>query len=696
MAFNLEFKITYDELAPSLQDMFKSLQGQITDNRNEITNINLDISDITNEINNINNHLTQIDNSITNIENNIDQIENNIQNIENDITNIEGDITEINKNITNIEGDITNIQGDISNIEQNITQIEGDITNIQETVTVIQGMTADGEQGQVVKIDKNAGTEGALFADDNFHEMLVFETDEEIENFKNQYDYNVSMQEIFDTWQVNILRDHSGDASLQEVSGFLMEGGTNIITSSTKDVWQYNSDAGTLVMTQNNSRYSMFISTDIYQANLDLEIMCIPIDGNDDDVISIIFGYKQPNSSEIHTLQYMTTPNHNTSGERNVKSTALCYDFCQTTYKYLVKNAWDSNLTNNGTKKYFKMKVNKTRTGITCARTICYNTENEAKNAPYYQQFTYTLPSTKPSDWTQEQYNNIQEMFGESKIGYGTFSWNSSFKVLYSNTNLNGSIVYNLNTDTYQSYKDGVWITASDKVSDIIPYRVFLYNDYTDTLFFYYYKQTYCKIATSGGGVTIGTVRYVYVIEDGWIEMNGQLLSRSVYNQLYNWAVNNNLVISDTSWNADYVNNRSNKGLFSYGDGSTTFRLPDFRARFIRGLDNNAGFDTARKLGTEELPSLSMGGDDNWSDHDLFLLYNNSNIGTGSGLSGDRLTNDIADQYWVFKNTAAKGYLGYYVHNISGQLDMLSGNSVGAYVASRPRNIALHAVIRYK
>ena len=181
--------------------------------------------------------------------------------------------------------------------------------------------------------------------------------------------------------------------------------------------------------------------------------------------------------------------------------------------------------------------------------------------------------------------------------------------------------------------------------------------------------------------------------------MNGQLLSRSSYNQLYNWAVNNDLIISDTDWNADYINNRSNKGLFSYGDGSTTFRLPDFRARFVRSLDNDAGFDPDRKLGTEELPSLSMGGDDNWSDHDLFLLYNHPNIETGSGLSGDRLTNELADQYWVFKNTAAKGYLGYYIHNISGQLNTLTNSSqisVGAYVASRPRNIALHAVIRYK
>ena len=39
MAFNLERKITWKELAPSLQSLFKSLQEQITDNKNDITEL---------------------------------------------------------------------------------------------------------------------------------------------------------------------------------------------------------------------------------------------------------------------------------------------------------------------------------------------------------------------------------------------------------------------------------------------------------------------------------------------------------------------------------------------------------------------------------------------------------------------------------------------------------------------------------
>ena len=125
MAFNLEFKITYDELSPSLQDMFKSLQGQITDNRNEITDINMDITDISNEIteinneiNTINNHLTQIDNSITNINENIQNIENDITNIEGDITDLGDQITEINNNITIINDKLEEVDPDtISNLD---------------------------------------------------------------------------------------------------------------------------------------------------------------------------------------------------------------------------------------------------------------------------------------------------------------------------------------------------------------------------------------------------------------------------------------------------------------------------------------------------------------------------------------------------------------------------------------------------
>ena len=39
------------------------------------------------------------------------------------------------------------------------------------------------------------------------------------------------------------------------------------------------------------------------------------------------------------------------------------------------------------------------------------------------------------------------------------------------------------------------------------------------------------------------------------------------------------------------------------GDGSTTFNLPDYRGRFLRGLDDGVGLDTSRTIGSEQANS---------------------------------------------------------------------------------------------
>lgn len=59
---------------------------------------------------------------------------------------------------------------------------------------------------------------------------------------------------------------------------------------------------------------------------------------------------------------------------------------------------------------------------------------------------------------------------------------------------------------------------------------------------------------------------------DGWLLCNGAAVSRSTYSAL--WGI---------------VGTR-----FGYGDNNSTFHLPDFRGRFLRGRDNNTGRDPDR------------------------------------------------------------------------------------------------------
>lgn len=100
--------------------------------------------------------------------------------------------------------------------------------------------------------------------------------------------------------------------------------------------------------------------------------------------------------------------------------------------------------------------------------------------------------------------------------------------------------------------------------------------------------------------VEIGTIRYAYTVPTNWIELNGQVLSRSEYTDLYNYSVSNRLIVSESEWS------NNNQGKFSYGDGSTNFRVPDFRGKFIRSLDSGSGIDSGRVLGTYQMDAMQQ------------------------------------------------------------------------------------------
>jgi len=58
-------------------------------------------------------------------------------------------------------------------------------------------------------------------------------------------------------------------------------------------------------------------------------------------------------------------------------------------------------------------------------------------------------------------------------------------------------------------------------------------------------------------------------VPSGWLECNGDAVSRTTYADLYTALVD----------------------IWGEGDGSTTFNVPDFRGKFLRGWDNTAGND---------------------------------------------------------------------------------------------------------
>lgn len=82
----------------------------------------------------------------------------------------------------------------------------------------------------------------------------------------------------------------------------------------------------------------------------------------------------------------------------------------------------------------------------------------------------------------------------------------------------------------------------------------------------------------------------------GWMRMNGALLSRVVFPEL--WAhVQVVGAVSEADWTA------GRQGWFSAGDGSTTFRIPLVGGDFIRALDDGRGVDIGRLIGSSQAGS---------------------------------------------------------------------------------------------
>lgn len=80
----------------------------------------------------------------------------------------------------------------------------------------------------------------------------------------------------------------------------------------------------------------------------------------------------------------------------------------------------------------------------------------------------------------------------------------------------------------------------------------------------------------AGEGFAIGDIKFSFakVVPNGWLRCDGNLYQRSEYPDLYQWATDNNYLVSEETWQSTKTaNDGGSVGYFSSGDGSTTFRV---------------------------------------------------------------------------------------------------------------------------
>jgi len=80
----------------------------------------------------------------------------------------------------------------------------------------------------------------------------------------------------------------------------------------------------------------------------------------------------------------------------------------------------------------------------------------------------------------------------------------------------------------------------------------------------------------------IGEIIYKQTIPSNGLVLNGTEKSKTVYSELYNYALTNNLITTETLWQGGSV------GYFSEGVTTGMFRLPDFQGLFPRFAGANS------------------------------------------------------------------------------------------------------------
>lgn len=113
------------------------------------------------------------------------------------------------------------------------------------------------------------------------------------------------------------------------------------------------------------------------------------------------------------------------------------------------------------------------------------------------------------------------------------------------------------------------------------------------------------------------------ISQPGTVIANGALLSRALYPRLWQWVQS----LGSSALTTEALFPTFAPGMFTTGDGSTTFRVPDLRGQFLRAADNSKGVDVGRFVGTlqaDEIKSHTHGfaGNGVWVDNPGSFIVN--------------------------------------------------------------------------
>ena len=408
-----------------------------------------------------------------------------------------------------------------------LIRIDKDIADLDRRVSIIEmlnGTLATGANGQVVKVSKD----GNLFADDNFH-ILKFGTDQTTITQMEAIPL-ITLRDVFNTWDRFTVSWYDGRP------GYINEPGDLYANRA----WTLTNYGGVpTIWTNGNWNCSSYFVSHRKYDNYWVKIRLVPKAGDhDDDFLGVVISAWKDSSGYIHTLSAIIDglADQQYSGGAYGKDShtgvylngtaRLVYNFrvpeslsqyqltLASTNKSLgIVSAVETGTAEGGitenyhdTGGYQYLYAERNGNQVILKATEYQN--RGGKFNKYETTLTFKLPSTQPSWANNTQWYALQQMLSEpAAMGFMSDSNDGGFQLIdQAKLFAESSSIYNINTGEVFVYIDNVWRPVGnlfeDKTTsnldpiytDIIPHRVWLYNPYNQRLYWYQEPGVYYEV----------------------------------------------------------------------------------------------------------------------------------------------------------------------------------------------------------
>ena len=355
---------------------------------------------------------------------------------------------------------------------------------------MLKDIIGNGDNGQLIKIGKDKN----IFADDNMYLIRAVDKESDIEAVKAIGP--IDLKDVFSTWS-RVSSAGYGLANQNSNTGD---------QQAARNAYSYNNNDRSIYMNINPDCTSGFISDRLYSKFwIHVRMHGLQNVGFiDDDANIFLLAYMVDKNNLFHDISAVRVGGIDNQWGDN--TFFLAYDFVARGGWLTFANGTDGGGPTSKSFKYLaKTQCPKIRwTGFVDfyaeknGGTIIGRTakQNETKFDSAFD-ISYTLPDTKPAGWSDEDWYNLKYMMLQPcPVGFGVQSQNSRFEIISQKEIFEEDNIYDLENNAVYAFINNQWVKIG-KTSDILPHKVWLYNNVLNYLYWYDSPGKYIKIESN-------------------------------------------------------------------------------------------------------------------------------------------------------------------------------------------------------